>query len=94
MTLRLYCDDRNLTRYLRSQKRLEFLAAVVRSAELIEDINKVTECRDPNDDKFLSLAISGKASHIVSGDADLLILNPFRAIDILTPQQFLAAVTP
>jgi len=43
----------------------------------------------PRDDKFLSLAISGNANCIVSGDKDLLILNPFRGIPILPPAQFL-----
>jgi len=49
----------------------------------------VQECRDPKDDKFLELAIDGKASCIVSGDADLLVLHPFRGIRVVTVQQFL-----
>ena len=28
-------------------------------------------CRDPKDDKFLELAVNGRADVIVSGDADL-----------------------
>jgi hypothetical protein len=44
-----------------------------------------TACRDPKDDKFLSLAVSGLATHIVTGDADLLALHPFQGIQILTP---------
>jgi predicted nucleic acid-binding protein len=50
----------------------------------------VTDCRDPKDNKFLELALSGKATHIVSGDEDLLVLHPFRGILILMPQAFLA----
>jgi len=42
------------------------------------------------DDKFLSLAISAKAKSIITGDNDLLILNPFKNIPILTPSEFLA----
>jgi hypothetical protein len=41
------------------------------------------------DDKFLELAVNGKANLIVSGDKDLLILNPFRDIPILTISEFL-----
>src|SRR5262245_16659300 len=59
-------------RYVREDRRLEFLAALVRDAELVEITTTVKECRDPKDDKFLDLALSGKASHIISGDADLL----------------------
>jgi hypothetical protein len=50
----------------------------------------VTDCRDPQDNKFLALALDGKATHIVSGDEDLLVLYPFRGIPILTPRGFIA----
>ena len=44
------------------------------------------------DDKFLALAVNGKADVIVSGDADLLALGPFRGIPIETPADFLRRV--
>lgn len=47
-------------------------------------------CRDQNDTKFLLLAISAKATCIVTGDKDLTALNPFRGIPILTPTDFLS----
>jgi predicted nucleic acid-binding protein len=46
-------------------------------------------CRDPTDDKFLELAVNGQADVIVSGDADLLVLSPFRKIPIIAPAAFL-----
>ncbi len=46
-------------------------------------------CRDPDDDKFLELALSGDADVIVSGDDDLLVLHPFRGIPILSCDAFL-----
>ena len=45
-------------------------------------------CRDPKDDKFLELAVNGAADLIVSGDADLLVLETFRGIPIITPAAF------
>jgi len=66
-----------------------FLAALTREAEWIDVNAKITACRDPKDDKFLELAVSGRATHIVSGDADLLALDPFRGIAILSPRSFL-----
>jgi hypothetical protein len=36
---------------------------------------RIAECRDPTDDKFLELAINGHADLIVTGDADLLALD-------------------
>ena len=76
-------------RYVTEEERIQFLTALVREATLIEVTGSVTECRDPNDNKFLELALSGKASCIVSGDDDLLVLNPYRGIPVLTPREFL-----
>jgi putative PIN family toxin of toxin-antitoxin system len=76
-------------KYVTEALRVEFLAALLRDAELVEISETVVACRDPRDDKFLSLAISGHADCIVSGDKDLRDLNPFREIPILTPAQFL-----
>jgi putative PIN family toxin of toxin-antitoxin system len=79
-------------KYLREEERLEFLAALVREAEVVDVTAVITDCRDPKDNMFLELAVSGKASHILSGDADLLVLHPFREIAILTPQAFLTGL--
>jgi uncharacterized protein len=43
----------------------------------------------PGRDKFLETAINGEASCIVTGDADLLALDPFDGLRILTPRAFL-----
>ena len=60
----------------------------MKSVEMIEIITKINLCRDPKDNKFLELAIKGKADYLISGDQDLLILNPFQEISILSPQAF------
>lgn len=60
------------------------------ATELVVVNDVVNDCRDPKDNKFLELAINGKATHIVSGDKDLLALHLFRGVLILTPQTFLA----
>jgi predicted nucleic acid-binding protein len=44
---------------------------------------------DPKDDKFLEVAVHGRADLIVTGDRDLLDLHPFHEILILTPAQYL-----
>lgn len=77
-------------KYLQEEERMEFLATLLQEAELVEVTDVVTACRDPKDDKFLELAVSGRATHIISGDNDLLVLHPFRGIVILTPQAFVA----
>jgi putative PIN family toxin of toxin-antitoxin system len=50
----------------------------------------IRACRDPRDDKFLEVAVHGRADVIVTGDTDLLALHPFREIAILTPTEYLA----
>ena len=59
----------------------------------VEVVDTITECRDPKDDKFLELAISGKANYIVSGDKDLVVLNPFQRIPIVRPDALLRLLT-
>jgi uncharacterized protein len=66
-----------------------FITSLAGDAELIEVNVHIAACRDPKDDKFLELAISGQATHIVTGDADLLALNPFQGIAIMTPHETL-----
>lgn len=56
---------------------------------LVEVTSSLTDCRDPKDNKFLEVAFDGQASCIITGDQDLLILNPYRAISIFTPTDFL-----
>ena len=78
-----------LERYLSLADRLQFFHLLRRVAIYIEQVPEVTACRDPKDDKFLALALAGQATTILSGDADLLALNPFRGIGILTPRRYL-----
>ncbi len=75
--------------YLRPSERKRFLGALLRGAALVEVTEEIHCCRDPKDDKFLELAIAGNATCIVTGDTDLVELNPFRGIPIITPNQFL-----
>jgi len=76
-------------RYLTEDERLQFLTALIAQSVLIDITEKVTESRDPKDNKFLELAVCGNADCIVSGDKDLLDLHPFRGIRILSPRDFL-----
>ncbi len=70
------------------RKRSPGCAEVLAAAELVTIAERVAACRDPSDDKFLELAVNGKADVIVSGDRDLRDLNPFRGIRIMTPADF------
>jgi uncharacterized protein len=78
-------------RYITRDDRERFLAALIQTAKFIEVTEHIIACRDPGDDKFLELAVSGNATCIVTADDDLLVLNPFRGIPILSIEQFLAS---
>jgi len=76
-------------RYISHEKRKRFLTSLILHSTPIETNETISECRNPKDNKFLELAVCGKADFIISGDEDLLVLNPFRNIQIITPDSFL-----
>ena len=75
-------------KYLSLEKRLQFLAKLRTKASLIEIAETISICRDVKDNKFLELGVSGNANFIITGDKDLLVLHPFRNIDITTLNEF------
>lgn len=80
---------RKFRRYVEEEDIRIFLAALTREAQWVDVDVQIAACRDPKDDKFLELAVCGHATHIISGDSDLLVLHPFQGIPILTPHGFL-----
>jgi len=81
-------------KYLTRDEREQFLRHLIRESIPVEVSADVRACRDPKDDKYLALAVAGRAACLVSGDRDLLVLPPFRGIPILSPADFLASATP
>jgi len=76
-------------KYISEDERMLFLEILARDIQAVEIIETVIGCRDQNDNKFLEVAVNGDADCIISGDGDLLVLNPFRSIPIVMPQEFL-----
>jgi len=71
------------------------------SADILEEYVRLTQrvdsepvstssLRDPKDLIILEAALGGKASHIVSGDRDILTLVSYQDIDILSASQLLS----
>lgn len=62
---------------------------------LIEPTQTIKICRDPKDDAYLALCIAAGADILITGDQDLLVIDPNLApgipkgMKILTPRQFL-----
>jgi uncharacterized protein len=70
-------------------RRERVLEILRRAAVWFEPAVRVTDCRDPKDDKYLELALAAGAEIIVSGDDDLLVLHPWRGVRILRPADYL-----
>jgi putative PIN family toxin of toxin-antitoxin system len=76
-------------RYIELSVRQRLMAEFANACEIIQIQYPIRACRDPRDDKFLEVAVHGRANLIVTGDMDLLALHPFRGIAILTPADYL-----
>lgn len=76
-------------RYVSREDRQHFLRLLGGIVRMIPVTQHIAACRDPKDDKFLDVALSGEARLILTGDQDLLELHPFHGIEILSPADFL-----
>ena len=81
-----------LVRFVRPELRDRLLAQLATGAHWFTPTEAVAECRDPNDDKYLELAVAAGAETIVSSDRDLLVLDPWRGVRIMRPAAYLALV--
>lgn len=81
-------------RYVSQEIRLRFLVNFLNLTRPIEITETITACRDPKDNKFLELAVSGNAAYLVTGDTDLLVLHPFSETSVLTPADFINTFLP
>lgn len=77
--------DKNIERDLREAVFDEYL----KQCTVIPIPTPIHVCRDPRDDKFLEAALHGRADAIVTGDHDLLSLDPFLEVRIIAPALFL-----
>jgi putative PIN family toxin of toxin-antitoxin system len=78
-----------LKRYVTRTEREQFLESLIRESELVKITEAIQACRDPSDDRILELAVNGDASLVITGDDDLLVLDPFRDIRIVTAANLL-----
>ncbi|MFZ1009377.1 MAG: putative toxin-antitoxin system toxin component, PIN family [Candidatus Sulfotelmatobacter sp.] len=78
-------------RYARMEQRLQFILLVTHTAQFVPIVHPVRECHDPKDDKFLEVALNGRADVIVTGDSDLLEMHPWRGVEIMAPAQYIEA---
>ena len=79
----------HLSAYFSSRERQAIAWFLQTQTRLAIPKQRFRACRDPKDNLLLDIAVAARASIIVTGDQDLLVLHPFRRVSILTPAQFL-----
>jgi putative PIN family toxin of toxin-antitoxin system len=83
---------RKFRAYTTPEEVAEFVRWIIATGELVavDDVPAVS--RDPKDDKFIALAVAGRAEYLVSGDKDLIVLGRIGEIPIVSPAAFLTVV--
>ena len=70
----------------------DFLNRLRIAANLVDDLPHLTVVRDPNDDMVIATAVHAQVAYIVTRDNDLLSLQQYEDITILSPEAFIAIV--
>lgn len=76
-------------RYIPSSRVIDYVEWYVAISEIVVVTEPVVACRDPKDDKFLALALAGKADCMIAGDSHLLEMVSFSGVAIYSPADFL-----
>ncbi len=77
-----------IRKYVSEDDANTFLEILKSRGDLVEITTEIKICRDPKDDFILALCKDGKADYLITGDKDLLVLNPFEKTHILTISEF------
>jgi len=78
-------------KFLSSERQIkEAHQLILEATHLVEPPSSLVTgvCRDPDDDQILSCAVDAKVDYLVSGDSDLLELQEFQGIKIVSPKAF------
>jgi uncharacterized protein len=75
-------------KYFQADDIEDLLLSFEAYGEQVAVTSDVQLCRDEKDNFLLNLALDGKADYLITGDVDLLILNPVEQLKILTYQDF------
>jgi putative PIN family toxin of toxin-antitoxin system len=75
---------------LTASRQAEIAGLLFGDAHWFNPVIRIADCRDPNDNMYLELALAAGAAALISSDKDLLALHPWRGIPILRPAGYLA----
>jgi uncharacterized protein len=76
--------------HVRNEEVEALVALMALRGVLVRPEQRIKVCRDPDDDMFIEAAIAGGGTCLVTGDKDLLTLEAFKTVKIVTPRTFLA----
>jgi len=76
-------------KYFSAQDITDLLVQINNKADFVKTISIVDICRDNKDNFLLSLALDGKATHLITGDKDLLILKSFKETAIISISEYI-----
>ena len=76
-------------KYISSEDLEEIMLNISNHAEFVDVKEEVAICRDPKDNFLLALAQVSKATHLITGDKDLLSIKIIGKTKILTMAEFL-----
>ena len=80
------------SKYIHPHELDEFISLMSLRTIAPSNYGRIYDCRDAKDNMILEAAVYGSADFIISGDEDLLILNPYRWIQILSPVAFIKLI--
>jgi len=75
-------------KYFSQNDIAELISLIHLKTEFVEIRERFEDCRDPKDNFLLDLCVSGNADYLLTGDDDLLVLNPFRDVQIISYRNF------
>ncbi len=75
-------------KYFSQNDIAELISLIHLKTEFVEIRERFEDCRDPKDNFLLDLCVSGNADYLLTGDDDLLVLNPFRDVQIINYREF------
>ncbi len=74
--------------YFGEEEKIELFYLIESVSKEVNIKKKVHDCRDKNDNFILNIALNGKADYIITGDIDLLVINPYKGIKIFSYKEF------
>jgi putative PIN family toxin of toxin-antitoxin system len=75
---------------LSDENKKEWIHLITNNSKIVEPYEKFDIIKDdPTDNKFIDVAIAGKAEYIITRDKHLLKIKQFRTVKIILPEDFL-----